>query len=112
MSNRPTGQFPGIDQNLLTITARSLGGIGSSKITLTDETDGSSIIYDFVDRENRSLIIPIGHHYEVEVDSVFSEDLLLFTGDCREVVDEPTSCKEVMQNQQQRVVIAFRLGPS
>ena len=52
----------------------------------------------------RQYVIPVGHHYSIEVDSFDPEAEIGILGDCKQGPD-PWSCKGVMQSQPQLVVI-------
>lgn len=100
--DEPSSQLPNIGRNVLTIDVASIHT--SSEITVTDESDGSSDSFTVGVDVVRQYVIPVGHHYSIEVDSFDPEAEVGFFGDCKQGPD-PWSCKGVMQSQPQLVVI-------
>ena len=95
-------QLPNIGLNVLTIDVVSIPT--SLDITVRDETDGSSDTYTVMDKVVRHYVIPVGHHYSVEVSNFDPEDVIEMLGDCKQVPD-PLSCKGVMESQPQLLAI-------
>ncbi len=100
--DEPSRQLPNIGRNVLTIDVASFRT--SSDITVTDESDGSSDTFRVFLDVVRQYVIPVGHHYSIEVDSFDPEAEIGILGDCEQGPD-PWSCKGVMQSQPQLVVI-------